>query len=69
MAKTGRFARPTTTTSSTGSIAKHDLSGRIEVFTLYEVMEMLSSARKSGQLKVVTPYAEGKCPVSATARP
>lgn len=63
MAKTGKIARPTPTTS-TGSTAKHDLSGRIEVFSLYEVFEMLSSARKSGQLKVVTPFAEGKCLVN-----
>ncbi len=65
MAKTGKIARPTTTAATTtGSTAKHDLSGRIEVFSLYEVMEMLSSGRKSGHLKVVTPYAEGKCLVN-----
>jgi len=65
LAKTGKIARPTITAeTTTGSIARHDLSGRIEVFSLYEVMEMLSSARKSGQLKVVTPYAEGKCMVN-----
>ncbi len=63
MAKTGKIARPPITTA-TGSTAKHDLSGRIEVFSLYEVMEMLSSGRKSGQLRVVTPIAEGRCTVN-----
>ena len=55
MAKTGKIARPT------GGVEKSDLSGRIEVFTLYEVFEMLSSGRKSGQLKVVTALGEGRC--------
>ena len=64
MAKTGKIARPTTTT---GSTSRHDLSGRIESFSLYEVFEMLSSGRKSGQLKVVTPYAEGRCAVNRGA--
>jgi hypothetical protein len=65
LAKTGKIARPTIAAeTTTGSIAKHDLAGRIEVFSLYEVMEMLSTARKSGQLKVVTPHAEGKCVVN-----
>jgi len=43
LAKTGKIARPATVESSTP-----DLSGRIEVFSLYEVFEMLSSGRKSG---------------------
>jgi hypothetical protein len=62
LAKTGKIARPITTT--TGSTAKHDLSGRIEVFSLYEVMEMLSSGRKSGVLRVATPLGEGRCTVN-----
>ena len=62
MAKTGKIARPITTT--TGSTARYDLSGQIEVFSLYEVMELLSSARKSGVLRVVTPLAEGKCVIN-----
>ncbi len=65
MAKTGKTARPTTT--NTGPSTKSDLSGRIEAFSLYEVFEMLSSARKSGKLKVVTPYAEGHCIVNRGA--
>jgi len=56
LAKTGKIARPTT-----GRISESDLSGRIEVFSLYEVFEMLSTGRKSGQLKVVTPLGEGRC--------
>jgi hypothetical protein len=39
---------------------KFDLSGRVEVFSLYEVFEMLSSGRKSGVLKVVTPLGDGR---------
>src|SRR5262245_2567077 len=65
LSKTGKIARPIAT--STGSTAKHDLSGRIEVFSLYEVMEMLSSARKSGVLRVATPLAEGRCTVNRGA--
>ena len=61
MAKTGKIARPTATT---GSITNADLSGRIEVFSLYEVFEMLSSGRKSGTLKVITPHAEGRCAIN-----
>lgn len=61
MAKTGKIARPTITT---GSTSRYDLSGRIEVFSLYEIVEMLSSGRKSGYLKVVTPYAEGRCAIN-----
>jgi hypothetical protein len=64
LARTGKIDRLTTASTSTGSIATHDFSGRIEVFSLYEVMEMLSSGRKSGQLKVVTPQAEGRCMVN-----
>ena len=45
----------------TGAISRSDLSGRVEVFSLYEVFEMLSSSRKSGLLKVVTPTGEGRC--------
>ena len=56
MAKTGKIARPTT-----GRIYESDLSGRIEVFSLYEVFEMLSTGRKSGQLKMVTTLGEGRC--------
>ena len=56
MARTGKIARPTT-----GAISKSDLSGRIEVFSLYEVFEMLSSGRKSGQLTVATTFGEGRC--------
>jgi len=56
LAKTGKIARPATVESSTP-----DLSGRIEVFSLYEVFEMLSSGRKSGQLTIVTPHGEGQC--------
>lgn len=56
LAKTGKIARPTT-----GRISESDLSGRIEVFSLYEVFEMLSNGRKSGQLKVVTHLGEGRC--------
>jgi hypothetical protein len=63
LAKTGKIARPTTT----GSISKADLSGRVEAFSLYEVFEMLSSGRKSGKLKVVTPCAEGHCLVNRGA--
>jgi hypothetical protein len=55
--KTGKIARPT----ASGGITKFDLSGRVEVFSLYEVFEMLSSGRKSGVLRVVTPAGEGKC--------
>jgi hypothetical protein len=56
LSKTGRIVRPTS-----GSISKSDLSGRIEVFSLYEVFEMLSSGRKTGQLKVTAPAGEGRC--------
>ncbi len=56
LAKTGKTARPTT-----GGISKSDLSGRIEVFSLYEVFEMLSTGRKSGRLHVVTATGEGRC--------
>ena len=59
MAKTGKIPRPTT-----GAIAKADLSGRIEVFSLFEVFEMLSSGRKSGHLKVNTSFGEGKCVIN-----
>jgi len=55
LAKTGKTARPVT-----GGTLKFDLSGRIEVFSLYEVFEMLSSGRKSGVLKVATPLGEGR---------
>ncbi|MBK5257061.1 MAG: DUF4388 domain-containing protein [Vicinamibacteria bacterium] len=57
MAKTGKSAGPT----ATDGISRFDLSGRIEVFSLYEVFEMLSSGRKSGVLDVVAPFGEGKC--------
>ena len=67
MAKTGKIARPAGTT--TGSTSKADLSGRVEVFSLYEVFEMLSSGRKSGQLKITTPYAEGRCAINRGDRP
>lgn len=59
MAKTGKTARPTT-----GGFSRFDLSGKIEVFSLYEVFEMLSSGRKSGTLKVVTPYGEGRASIN-----
>jgi Domain of unknown function (DUF4388) len=62
LAKTGKIARPAGT--NTGSTSKADLSGRVEVFSLYEVFEMLSSGRKSGQLKITTPYAEGRCAIN-----
>lgn len=55
MAKTGTIAR-----AATSGTARFDLSGRIEIFSLYEVFEMLASARKSGVLKVMTPVGEGR---------
>ena len=64
MAKTGKITRPTAAASSTGSTAKHDLSGRIEVFSLYEVMEMLASARKTGKV-LVAHEATQSCGVGA----
>lgn len=62
MAETGKIAPPTT-----GPIARSDLSGRIEVFSLYEVFELLASARKSGQLKVTMPFGEGRCTLNRGA--
>ena len=64
MAKTGKISRPTITT---GSTSKADLSGKIEAFSLYEIFGVLSGGRKSGKLKVVTPYAEGHCIVNRGA--
>ena len=65
LVKTGKIARPTATgriaRPTTGPISKADLSGQIEVFSLYEVFEMLSSGRKSGVLKLVTRLGEGRC--------
>ncbi len=56
MAKTGKIPR-----STLGGNTEPDLSGRIEVFSLYEVFELLSSGRKSGQLTVMAPQGEGRC--------
>lgn len=56
MARTGKIERP-----QTGSIHKGDLSGRLEVFSLFDVFEMLSTGRKSGQLKVHTSSGDGRC--------
>lgn len=56
MATTGTISRPTTT-----SLSRSDLSGRIEIFSLYEVLEMLSSGRKTGELKLLGPAGEGRC--------
>jgi hypothetical protein len=55
LVKTGKISRPT------GGISKADLTGQIEVFSLYEVFEMLASGRKSGQLRVTTLAGDGRC--------
>lgn len=59
MAKTSRIERPTGAAFSRG-----DLAGRIEVFSLFEIFEMLSSSRKSGVLKVAVPIGEGQCVIN-----
>ncbi|MEO5761555.1 MAG: DUF4388 domain-containing protein [Vicinamibacteria bacterium] len=56
LAKTGKIARP-----NTGSTLRPDFSGQIEVFSLFEVFEMLNAGRKSGVLKIITTLGEGKC--------
>lgn len=59
MARTSRIERPAGLGPDRG-----DLSGRIEVFSLFEIFEMLSSSRKSGVLKVTIPAGDGQCVIN-----
>jgi hypothetical protein len=59
LARTNRIERP-----NSAGFERGDLTGRIEVFSLFEIFEMLSSSRKSGVLKVAIAAGDGRCVVN-----